>query len=615
MPPPIRPHTSTLASLRSLRRILTRGAQRKLLLATTGSVVIGVLDSLAVALVLPIVDLATNSGLHSTPVRIAKDVFGTSNTDTLKLLLSVSLVLLFVLKDLGSIWFNWWAQTFTNAERVQVSARILERYLTLPYTVMARRSAAELMRTMDASVLQVFTYTITGIISFVVAFFALVTILTALLLLAPLPTLGLIVYFGLASWVYLRMVRGPAALAGQRMNESSRHGWRTAFAALGGMKEVKLRGTHRHFVDEFRDAQLEGAYAGRTAAILNALPNYILEICFITAIGLIVGLSGHTSGSGSGALAQVALFVAAGFRALPSVTSLLGSVSGIRIGADAVELVAAEMERFSVRSDPSRPLEPAAGATHAPAPERRSWDTITIEDVSFSYLENATPALSGIDLTLPRGRSLALVGPSGAGKTTLVDVILGLHAPQKGRIAANGTDIASDPAWWSSILGYVPQDVYLLDASLAENVAFDVTRAEVDDDRLRSAIQAADLDEVVADLPEGVDTWLGERGVRLSGGQRQRVGIARALYRDPEILVLDEATSALDNETEHRISTTLNALAGQVTLIVVAHRLSTVRHVDQVAFINHGRVETIGTFESVEAENADFARLVELGAL
>jgi ABC-type multidrug transport system fused ATPase/permease subunit len=227
MPPPIRPHTSTLASLRSLRRILTRGAQRKLLLATIGSVVIGVLDSLAVALVLPIVDLATNSGLHSTPVRIAKDVFGTSNTDTLKLLLSVSLVLLFVLKDLGSIWFNWWAQTFTNAERVQVSARILERYLTLPYTVMARRSAAELMRTMDASVLQVFTYTITGIISFVVAFFALVTILTALLLLAPLPTLGLIVYFGLASWVYLRMVRGPAALAGQRMNESSRHGWRT----------------------------------------------------------------------------------------------------------------------------------------------------------------------------------------------------------------------------------------------------------------------------------------------------------------------------------------------------------------------------------------------------
>ncbi len=611
--------SSPLASIRLLPRILTRRAQRKLLLATIGSVVTGILDSLAVALVLPIVDLATNSGLKSTPVHIAEKVFGTSNTDTLKLLLSVVLVLLFVFKDLGSIWFTWWSQTFINAERVLMSARILERYLTMPYTLMARRSAAELMRTMDSSVLQVFTYTISGMIAFIVAFCSLVTILIALLLLAPVPTLALIVYFGLASWIYLRLVRRTAAVAGQRMNEASRHGWRTAFAALGGMKEVKLRGSHRHFVDGFRDAQLEGAYAGRTAGVLNALPNYILEICFITAIGLIVGLSGRPSHSGSGALAQVALFVAAGFRALPSVTGLLGSVSGIRVGADAVALVAAEMEQVGITPGPEPDSAGAAdGSTSAatvPAPARRAWATISIENVSFTYPEADAPVLNDIDLVLPRGTSLALVGPSGAGKTTLVDVILGLHTPQRGRIAADGVDIDSDRPWWRSILGYVPQEVYLLDASLAENVAFDQARQDIDEARLRSAIRAADLDEVVADLPQGVDTWLGERGVRLSGGQRQRVGIARALYRDPEVLVLDEATSSLDNETEHRISNTMQALADQVTLIVVAHRLSTVRHVDQVAFINHGRVETIGTFESVEAENADFARLVELGTL
>jgi ABC-type multidrug transport system fused ATPase/permease subunit len=196
-----------------------------------------------------------------------------------------------------------------------------------------------------------------------------------------------------------------------------------------------------------------------------------------------------------------------------------------------------------------------------------------------------------------------------------VDIMLGLHAPQEGRITIDGVDVTSRPTWWRAALGYVPQDIYILDATLAENVAFDVERDAVDEARLRVALERAQLADVVEDLDHGVDTWLGERGVRLSGGQRQRVGIARALYRQPQLLVLDEATSALDNETEHRIAATMRALRDDVTMVVVAHRLSTVRTADQVIYMSEGRVEATGTFESLQETNSNFAHLVALGTL
>jgi ABC-type multidrug transport system fused ATPase/permease subunit len=600
------------ALFRSLAHILGRPAKRKLAAAAVGSIVIATLDSFAVALVLPLVDVATNSGRNSAPVRITRDVLGTSNPDKLKLILSVALVALFVLKDLGSIWFTWWQSTFINTERVLLSARILEHYLTAPFSEMSRRSAADLMRTMDAAVLQVFTYTIAGLVNFASGAFAVITVIITLLVLSPLPTLAIVAYFTVAAALYLKLVRRKATVAGERLNEASKQGWRTAFAALGAMKEVNLRGSHRYFVDGFRDAQLEGAYAGRTAQVLSLLPKYTLEICFIAAVGLVIGLSSHSPGGSAGALAEVALFVAAGFRTLPAVTTLLSSVSMIRIGADALELVDDEVLRVGLQTTPIAQTAEIVTDQRAAVSD---WLQITIDDVSFIYPGASSRVLDGVTLQLPRGTSLALVGPSGAGKTTLVDLILGLHRPQSGRVAVDGIDISCCRDWWRGIVGYVPQDVYVLDATLAENVAFDVPRTAIDGERLAAALSGAQLDSVVGELPDGVNTWLGERGVRLSGGQRQRVGIARALYRRPQLLVLDEATSALDNETEHRVAATMRALTGELTLVVVAHRLSTVRTADQVAFVNVGRIEALGSFEAVSATNEDFARLVKLGAL
>lgn len=292
---------------------------------------------------------------------------------------------------------------------------------------------------------------------------------------------------------------------------------------------------------------------------------------------------------------------------LPSVTALLGSLSQIRVGSASLTVVRAEVSA-------ARAADARRDATQD-EPLLALTTDLRLEQVSFRYPTAEHDVLRDVTLRIPFGSTLAIVGASGEGKTTLADLILGLHRPTSGRVLADGVDTAAAPRQWRDNLAYVPQDVFLLDATLAENVAFDVDRDLIDAARLDAALAQAELEDVVAALPNGVDTRVGERGVLFSGGQRQRIGIARALYRQPRLLVLDEATSALDSETEQRITHALDDLRGQLSIIVVAHRLSTVRTADQVAFMKGGRIDAVGTFDELRRTHPDFARLVALGNL
>ena len=561
------------------------------------STLLALLDMAAVSLVLPLVDLLT--GAPSVPVLAG--LFGEPPPERLLGLLALTVAGLFLLKDLGAILYAWWFAGFKAMERVHLQTRLLANFLEAPYTAISRRSSADMLRSLTEAVTQVFGSAVFGLVSAVTNLISIVAIAAALLLAAPLPTLAALAYFGLAATVYVVAIKPVATRAGRASAAAAQDGFTTALAALGGLKELSLRETQHVFVERFREATLRGARAGRTAEFLAGLPRYLLEILFIVAVGLAIAanqLGGTTVG-------LLSLFVAGGFRILPSINGLLGNLAQFRFGRPYLDIVHAEIRD-------ARRLRAAREAAGPPLPFEES---LRLEDVSFRYPGAARDVLTGVSLTIPYRTSCALVGASGAGKTTLADLILGLHDPTAGRVLVDGQDIAGRKRRWQHSVGYVPQDSYLLDATLAENIAFDQPRPHIDDARLRTAIAAAHLEEWVAGLPDGVDTQVGERGARLSGGQRQRVGIARSLFRRPRLLVLDEATSALDSETERRITETIAHLRGEMTVIVIAHRLSTVKDCDQIAFLQDGRVAAVGSFGELVRSCPDFAALVRLGSL
>ena len=301
----------------------------------------------------------------------------------------------------------------------------------------------------------------------------------------------------------------------------------------------------------------------------------------------------------------MAIFAAASLRALPTLNRLTATFAIIRGNLAGLEVVVGASDEL------------VASARHDETPRSRAGylGDVELRGVTFAYADSTDSVLRDVSMVIPQNSTVAFVGASGAGKSTLLDVLLGLLEPTRGSVLCGGRSIQDDLAGWYAGLGVVPQEVFLSNDTLAANVAFGVARHDIDHDRVAEVLRMAQLESVVAELPDGLETIVGERGVRLSGGQRQRLGLARALYRQPRLLVLDEATSALDNQTEHEIAKTLGALHGSLTIVIVAHRLSTVRDADRIVFMSGGRVSSEGTFAEVRASDDEFARLVELGEL
>lgn len=302
---------------------------------------------------------------------------------------------------------------------------------------------------------------------------------------------------------------------------------------------------------------------------------------------------------------------------LPTMSALSAQIGAIRVGQAGLALTAETLRTGTVRDAFSNAGELEAASDPEPAKSGTSGSTgtIDIQNLRFRYPDGHHDVLSGIDLSVPRGSSLALCGLSGSGKTTLVDIILGLLPPTSGRVQVGGTDVAQAGRAWHHQVAYVPQDVYIVDDTIAANIAFGEPQDEWDMNRIRRCVERARLDDVVREATQGLDTRLGEHGSLISGGQRQRIGIARALYRNPAVLVLDEATSALDNQTERQITSTIESLNGDITTILVAHRLSSVRNVDHLVFLEDGHISGRGTFDEVRNTCPGFARLVALGRL
>lgn len=609
--------------LRLLRMVLSLLEPRHRLRAA-GLVALMVLGSalevLGIGAVLPFLAMAQRPDriFEQPGVAPALRTLGVTDPGTALVLAGVALVVLFLLKNVF-LSLQWHAvYGFFFARTGDVSSRLLRTYVHAPWVEHAGRDVGELIRNTTAEVQRVFLGVLLPFLR-LLSELLVATGLAVLLALEGGAAFGALVFVGLVGWGVAAAVRGRLGrLARSRMEqEGERIGW--VNRSLGGLKEIKVLGREAYFLEGFDRATDRVYEALRFRSLMNVLPRMAVEsVAVIALVSFVVALllSGRAPEETFG---LVALLGVATVRLIPSAGRILNAINNLRFNAPSAETVFGELSSGPVpepaASDASRRSRPPPAAVRAERPggsdpggpeagsrpELPFRRAIELDGVSFGYPDATAPAVDGVSLTIEKGTTVALAGPSGAGKTTVVDMVLGLLEPAAGRVLVDGTDLYRHRAAWRRRIGYIPQSEYLADDTIRRNVAFGVPDAEIDPEAVWAALESASLARFVRNLDHGLDTRVGERGGRLSGGQRQRLVIARALYHDPPVLVLDEATSSLDSRTERRVADAVAALPEDKTVLIVAHRLTTIRDCDVIHVLEQGRLRASGTYDDLVA--------------
>jgi ABC-type multidrug transport system fused ATPase/permease subunit len=426
----------------------------------------------------------------------------------------------------------------------------------------------------------------------------------------PVVAVFTLVFFGFLASILQLLLGSWAQKLGRRHADADIGSMVSVQQALRTYREVTVTGRRRLFISRFQHMRWEAARVQADTFILNQVGKYVFEIGLITGGGLLVLFMAVTQNV-TAAVAIVTVFLAASSRIFPSLLRLQTSMSTIRNSQgmahytySLIDALDEGEKNYKVEQNLESSVEVLTESIYSEFPGFQA--SVCVTDVSLNYPGSSDAALSSISLEISAGQAVALVGTTGAGKSTLADVILGVLVPDSGSVTISGVAPSEAVRKWPGAVAYVPQDVAVLTGTVRENVALGIPSDSIDDTLVWEALKRAQLSTFLESNREGIDTVVGENGVQLSGGQRQRLGIARALYSRPRLLVLDEATSALDAETERTVTETLDSLAGDVTLIVIAHRLATVRHSDQVIYLENGRISGSGTFAEVRSAVPDF---------
>lgn len=576
-----------------------------------GLLVLGAaLETLGIGLVFPFIALLDNPDrIREFPLLVfVYTGLGLQSTKQFLLLSAAALALLFIFKNGYLALLNYLQYRFIFDCQANLAQRLFSGYLRMPYALHLQRNTADAVKNITTEITGLFNGVITP--AFVVTAEALVLamILALLLSVEPWVTVAAVAGVGAVGAGAYSVLASALEEAGRRRSENSGLRVKLMNQSIAGLKEIRILGRESHFATAFDHSNREYSRAARIFATVNAMPRLIMEslaVCAVVAIVVFVLLRGNQVGTTT---ATLAMFAMAALRLMPSVTRTFSAVTSMRFYLSTVGSVHRDLEiSLEAGSSTSEGSDANAGRSRQMFSFARE---IVLDDVWYRYPGSDRWAVKRLRATIPRGTSVALVGPSGAGKSTTIDLILGLLVPQRGRITVDGVDIFSVLRGWQSCFGYVPQTIALLDDSIRRNVALGIPDGEIDETKVTNAIRRAQLESLVASLPEGPDTIVGERGARLSGGECQRVGIARALYHEPGILVFDEATSALDGLTESEISETIRSLTGSRTVIVIAHRMSTVERANVVFFLNRGELVDTGSFGELIRRNQEFREMV-----
>ncbi len=585
--------TETLRADQMIWRMLKKSERRGLGMIFVLMLIGTVLEMFSLGLVVPIVGLLVNPD-YLDRVPFVHSLFGDLTTTQYVLGAMGLLVGVYFLKTIFLIWKTWVQRGFSNAVTMRIAQDLYENYLRQPYPFHLERNSAIMIRNSQSSA-SLMGGVIDPLLLIASEFLVSGGLFILMLLLEPVGSLSAIVVFGSFSVIFRRITSRRIAKWGEAQNYYKGSIIQHLQQGFSGVKDIKILGREDYFIAGYNRDLSGNAFVQRRYAVAQTLPRFSMELLTIICLGLLVSLMVLSNKAVGDILPVLSLFGAAAFRLLPSLSQVINSFMSININRPIVN---------NLYADLALPIP----ETTTDQKSRKLLDRIDVEGLSFSYARTTRDALNNVSIHIRRGEAVGLIGSSGSGKSTLVDILLGLLEPTDGRVLIDGHDIHQNLRGWQDQIGYVPQSIFLTDDTLRRNVAFGLPKDKIDDDALRSAIRSAQLEEFVASLPDGMETVVGERGVRLSGGQRQRIGIARALYNNPDVLVLDEATSSLDTETEHGVMQAVQALQGDKTVIIVAHRLSTVEYCDRLYRLENAQIVDEGTFIEVTSRTKDLPR-------
>lgn len=541
------------------------------------------LELLGVAVFQPFVNIIMMPGSIQENPYLARiyQMFGCSTTESFLTVVALGIIVIYVVKNV----YLWVEQNlimkFTYGMQQKLSTRLLTTYLSEPYTFHLNKNIAELQRSMQEDT-GLFTQVLMHTLQLVAEVVVCIVLGVYLFTVSNSITVVIVGLLILCVVLFTKITKRFTEQLGKEAQVYKGKLYQWVNQSLGGVKEVKVLNREEFFVSSYK--KYYGLYIKgvRINRLLSITPKYMVEAVCMTGllIAIIIKLNfGH--GELENFIPQLATFAVAAFRLLPSVGRINEHVNNILYAVPSVDLIYGDLKGIEDYQE-SKGEE-----------EGKEWSFehgITAKHITYAYPNTDTNVLEDANCVIPKGKTVAFIGSSGAGKTTMADIILGLLAPQRGKILVDGIDVFKNLTMWHHQIGYIPQVIYLSDDTIRNNIAFGIHEDQIDEEAVRTALKKAQLAEFVDTLPDGLDTIVGDRGVRLSGGQRQRIGIARALYHDPEILVLDEATSALDNETETAVMEAIESLQGSKTMIIIAHRLTTIQNADIIYEVGDGKV-------------------------
>ncbi len=557
--------------------------QKKQILGLAVLILIGgLLETMGVSLLLPVVQaiMDPEAIMENELVGSVADLLQIETSRQLIILMLGSLIALYVVKNTYLLFLTYVQNTFVTRNRNRMISRVMREFLNRPYEEYLGADIPTVFRLTDSDIPNAFQL-ILVLIQMVTEIVVAVSLCIVLVVVSPVMSLFILCIF-LGMTLMITKVLKPRLNAIGHKNQTIQSRiakWR--IQSIYGLKDVKVLHREEFFVRNYYESGAIGADVARNYAVFNNLPRLLIETIFMAAMLLFIMLYMLKGGNIGILIPQLSAFAVAAMRVMPGTNRINTYLSEIAYAQPCLDYLYENLTA-NMKSDVNGSVTGLTGRGQSVVPPTKLQDRIVLDHITYAYPNTEKNIFTDAHMEVKKGQSVGIMGPSGAGKSTIVDILLGLLHVQAGTITCDGVNIFDNYADWLSKIGYIPQSIYLIDESIRDNIAFGIDADQIDDSRIWEVLEEAQLKEFVKELPEGLDTTIGDRGVRISGGQRQRLGIARALYHNPEILVFDEATSALDSDTEKSVMDAINSFHGRKTMVIIAHRLNTIAKCDVI---------------------------------